>query len=363
MFKDYLLQNWPLILILLAFVISLLTTVFLEKKIIVRMYFLIGIIFALSIVVFIEFYFANNIEYRTLRTVLMAIRYSATPVILALICMTLIKKMHWAIFIPSLVLILLNFISIFTGIIFKIDDTNTLIRGPIWLIPYIAVGLYSIFLIYLLIKRSNKRLMEIIPIVFLAVSLGSGLVLPFIFREAYASIFCVTIAIALFAYYEFSVLSLTKKDSLTGLLNRHAYFADISNDPRSITALISIDMNGLKDLNDKAGHLAGDEALVTLSICFLRPLNNKQSAYRVGGDEFIIVCRRTFKDDVLKIVERIKKSVADTKYTVSIGYSFNFEGDKPIYELLKESDKMMYEEKEKYYLSHGIERRRTQKHK
>ena len=359
MFKDYLLQNWPLILILLAFVISLITTVFLNKKTIIRLFFLIGFIFLLSIVVFIEFYLADKVEYKTVRTVLMAIRYSATPLILAMLCMALIKRMHWTIFIPAILIVILNFISIFTGIIFKINDTNNLVRGPIWLVPYIAVGLYGVLLIYLLIRRSNKRPMEIIPIVFLAFSLGSGLILPFIFREAYASIFCITIAIALFSYYEFTILQLTKKDSLTGLLNRHAYFADISNDPRSITALISIDMNGLKNLNDTVGHAAGDEALVTLGLCFNRALGNKQSAYRVGGDEFIIVCRKTSQDDVLKIVEKIKKYIKETKYSCSIGYSFNTEGDKAIDDLLKESDKMMYKDKADYYASSGIERRKN----
>ena len=359
MFKDYLLQNWPLILILLAFVISLITTVFLNKKTIIRLFFLIGFIFLLSIVVFIEFYLADKVEYKTVRTVLMAIRYSATPLILAMLCMALIKRMHWTIFIPAILIVILNFISIFTGIIFKINDTNNLVRGPIWLVPYIAVGLYGVLLIYLLIRRSNKRPMEIIPIIFLAFSLGSGLILPFIFREAYASIFCITIAIALFSYYEFTILQLTKKDSLTGLLNRHAYFADISNDPRSITALISIDMNGLKNLNDTVGHAAGDEALVTLGLCFNRALGNKQSAYRVGGDEFIIVCRKTSQDDVLKIVEKIKKYIKETKYSCSIGYSFNTEGDKAIDDLLKESDKMMYKDKADYYASSGIERRKN----
>ena len=359
MFKEYLIQNWPLILILLAFVISLITTVFLEKKAVIRMYFLIGIIFLLSIVVFVEFYFADKVEYRTLRTVLMAIRYSATPIIISMIAMTLIKKMRWFIYIPAFVLIVINFISIFTGIVFSINSENTLVRGPLWLIPYILVGLYSIFLIYLLIRRSNKRLMEIIPIIFLAFSLGSGLVLPFIFREAYASIFSVTIAIALFAYYVFTILQLTKKDSLTGLLNRQAYFADINNDSKSITALISIDMNGLKILNDNEGHSAGDEALVTLALCFARPLGSRQSAYRIGGDEFIIVCRKTSEEKVVDIVGKIKESVSKTEYTCSIGYSFNTEGNKSINDLLKESDQMMYEEKEKYYLATGVERRRT----
>ena len=360
MFQAYLLQNWPLILILLAFVISLVTTVFLEKKRIIRMYILIAAIFLLSIVVFVEFYFADKAEHRLIRTVLMAIRYSATPLIIAQVTITLVKRLRWFIFIPALALVVLNIVSIFTGIVFSINEqTNELERGVLWLAPYIMVGLYSVFLVYLLIARSNKSMIEIVPIIFFVFALGSGLILPFIYHEAYASIFCVTIAIALFAYYEFSVLQLTKKDSLTGLLNRHAYFADISNDPKSITALISIDMNGLKVINDNVGHQAGDEALVTLSLCFMRALKNKQTGYRIGGDEFIIVCRKTSEEEVLQIVERIKKSVSETEYTCAIGYSFNLSGDKPISDLLKESDQMMYSEKEKYYQDSGNERRKN----
>lgn len=359
MFKDYLLQNWPLILILLAFIISLLSTVVLDKKTITRMYFLIGAIFALSIVVFVEFYLIDKPEYKLVRSILMAVRYSATPLIIALITFTLVKRLRWFIFIPAILLVILNVVSIWTGVVFSIDEANSLVRGPLWVIPYVAVGLYSAVLIFLLIKRSNKRMMEIIPIIFLAFSLGSGLVLPFVFRDAYASIFCVTIAIALFAYYEFSVLSLTKKDSLTGLLNRHAYFADISNDPKSITVIISIDMNGLKHINDNIGHIAGDEALVTLALCFMRPLKNKQSAYRIGGDEFIIVCRKTTEEEALQIVKKIKKFVSETSYSVSIGYSFNLNGEKSVGDLIKESDEMMYADKEKYYLETGSNRRRN----
>ena len=359
MFKDYLLQNWPLLLILVAFVISLMSTVFLRRKTIIRLYVLIGMIFLLSIIVFVEFAIIGKPELRTLRTVFMAIRYSATPLIIAQIMMAMVRRMKRIIFIPAILLMILNIISIFTGIVFRIDETDTLIRGPIWLIPYIFVGLYSVALIFLLIKRSNKRLIEIVPIVFLAFSLGSGLVLPFIFKEAYANIFCVTIAIALYAYYVFSMLQSTKKDSLTGLLNRHAYYADIHNDPKGISSIISIDMNGLKFLNDNGGHSAGDEALINLALCFIRPLSNKQFAYRVGGDEFIIVCRKTTEEDVIKIVNKIKKYVSETKYSCSIGYSFNPNGDKSVDDLLKESDEMMYSEKDKYYLETGKKRRES----
>ena len=357
MFKEYLVQNWPLILILLAFIISLITTVFLDKKTIVGMYFLIAAIFVLSIVVFIEFYFESQSKYPAARNILMAARYSATPLIIAQITITLVKRMRWFIFIPAFALVVLDIVSIFTGVVSSINENGDIVRGPLWLAPYIMVGLYSVALIYLLIRRSNKRLSDIIPITFLAFALGSGMVLPFILREAYASIFCIIIAIALFSYFEFSVLQLTKKDSLTGLLNRHAYYADVSNDPKSITAIISIDMNGLKKINDTEGHIAGDEALVTLALCFARPLKSKQYGYRIGGDEFLIVCRKTPKEGVLRIVEQIKKSVSETEYSCAFGYSFNLEGDKSIDDLLRESDEMMYQEKEKHYLQSGEARR------
>ena len=359
MFKDYLLQNWPLILILLAFAISVTNTVFLNRKKATRLYFLIVTIFLLSIVVFVEFYIASKPELKTLRIIFTAIRYSATPLIIAQVMHSLVKKMPWFVFIPAIILTIVNIVSIFTGIVFSVDKDNVFHRGPLGFLPFIVVGLYSVALIYLLVKHSNKRLIELVPIIFLGVALGSGLVLPFIFKDAYASIFCITVAIALFAYYEFSMLELTKKDSLTGLLNRHAYYADVANDTKSITALISIDMNGLKAINDNEGHAAGDEAISTLAMCFNKALKFKHSAYRTGGDEFVIICRKSTEQDVLQLVERIKRYVGQTKYSCSIGYSFNFAGDKTIDQLLTESDQMMYEDKDRYYRESGKDRRKA----
>lgn len=356
MLKDYLLQNWALILILAAFAIVLGTTIFLERKVIRRMYILIGAIFVLSIVVFTEFRLEARSEFTIWRSILMAIRYSATPFIIAHIIFTLIKKQRLFVYIPAAVLTLIDFVSIFTGIVFSISRDNVFTRGPLGLLPYIVTGLYCVFLVYLLIKRSNKQTTEMIPILFLSLSFVTGLVLPFVIGKEYAQIFCTTIAIALFVYYVFSILQMSKKDPLTGLLNRQAYYADVSGDPKEITALISLDMNGLKEINDTRGHAAGDEALSTLAICFIRAARNKQAVYRVGGDEFIIVCRQTSVDETMRLVERIHKYVAETEYSCSIGYSFSGEGKKPVDELLKESDEMMYEEKSRHYQSEEKDR-------
>jgi diguanylate cyclase (GGDEF)-like protein len=233
-----------------------------------------------------------------------------------------------------------------------------LVRGALGYLPYIVSGGYCLFLICLLLRRSNKQVMEVISIVFLALALASGLVFPFVYGKDYAAIFCSTIAVALFVYYVFSILEQTKQDALTGLLNRQAFKSDVRSNPEEITALLSIDMNGLKEINDNRGHVAGDDALTTLALCFTRSLRFRQSGYRIGGDEFAIVCRRTSQGELEELVGRIEKLVNETEYSCSIGYSYNEGGGKTVEEMLKEADDMMYSNKARYYEESGKDRRR-----
>lgn len=353
---EYVVQNWALILVLLGFTASLISTVFLEKKIVIRMYALVAETFILSILVFIEFYLADFSEYRLIRTVLIAVRYSATPFLIAQIIFTIIKRQKWFVFIPAIVLTIIDFISIPTGVVFRIDETDTMVRGPLGLLPYIMVGFYCIFLLVLMIMHSSKQSTERVPIIFFCFAFFSGIILPFLIGKEYAQLFCTTIAISMFVYYVFSILQVTKKDPLTGLLNRQAYYADISNDPEEISALISIDMNGLKTINDTEGHKAGDLAISTIAGCFLRAAKRKQLVYRVGGDEFVVVCRKVSEEEVIALTKRIHQQVDATKYSCSVGYSYSHDGKKPIDELLSESDANMYAEKQQYYKKTGKSR-------
>jgi len=346
---EYVVQNWPLILVLLGFTTSLISTVFLEKKVVIRMYALIAEILILSILVFVEFYLAEQAEFVLLRSFLIAVRYSATPFLIAQIIYTIIKRQKWYVFIPSIVLTLIDFISIPTGIVFFIDDTGTMKRGPLGLLPYVMVGVYCVWLVVLMIMHSSKQSTERIPIVYFCFAFLAGTIMPFIIGKEYAQLFCTTIAISVFVYYVFSILQVTKKDPLTGLLNRQAYYADISNEPEEISALISIDMNGLKVINDTEGHTAGDKAISTIAGCFRSAAKRKQLVYRVGGDEFVVVCRKVSEEEVINLTKRINEKVNATPYSCSIGYSYSHDGKKPIDQLLSESDANMYAEKQLYY--------------
>ncbi len=357
MIKEYILQNWALILILAAFVISLRETIFLNKKRIRHLYGLIAAIFALSIVVFAEFSLAADGGHAGIRAVLMAVRYSATPLIISAVIYILAKGFGWTVYIPALILTAINLISIPTGIVFRIGEDGVFERGPLGLLPFIAVGAYSIFMMFILIKHSKKQMMEIVPIAFIGFAFATGLVLPFVYQGEYSRIFCTTIAVSLYVYYEFMILVMTKRDPLTGLFNRQAFYSFTGNNPESITALISIDMNGLKTINDRSGHAAGDEALKELADCFLSVVGGRQRCYRIGGDEFVIICRQTTREETVSIAEQIRQKVSETPYSCAVGYSHTEDGAKSVDDLLRLSDNMMYAEKARYYADSGKDRR------
>ena len=315
------------------------------------MYALIGVMFLLSIIVFFEFYLEEHWKATDTRVILMFIRYSATPFIIAFIIYTMAVNVRWFVFIPAIALTIVNFISLYTGIVFSLDEDGQLKRGALGYLPYILVGVYSVLLVYILIKRSNKRSTEIFPIFFLCFAFISGLILPFVLGKDFSKLFCITIVIAVFVHYVFSILQQTEKDSLTGLLNRQAFYASIENDAKSINALVSIDMNGLKAINDNEGHAAGDKALATIALCFLQASTSKQSVYRIGGDEFVIMCRRSSENDVKALIDRIRKNVSKTKYNCAIGYSYDPNGTDSIDAMLKESDEKMYADKSAFYAS------------
>ena len=238
------------------------------------------------------------------------------------------------------------------------NDDGTLQRGVLGYLPYVGVGFYCCFLVYILFRQENKQATEIIPTIFLSFVFASGLILPFIIGKDYSKIFCTNVAIALFVYYDFSILQLTKKDTLTGVLNRQAYDSEIEDNQKDINALVSIDMNGLKEINDKKGHAAGDKALATLALCMVKATKPGQLVYRVGGDEFMIICWKSTENDVKRLIERIEKRVDKTEYYCAIGYSYSADGSKKISEMQEEADGLMYTQKDIFYSTSGKTRYR-----
>lgn len=153
-------------------------------------------------------------------------------------------------------------------------------------------------------------------------------------------------------------------DELTGCFNRRAYEKDISSLPLDKAFIyISMDVNGLKIINDSLGHEAGDELLEGASFCMKQCFNEYGKVYRTGGDEFIAII---FADSqrFAQIKEKFDKTVADWsgKYiesmTISCGFVSSMEQKwASVNEIEKAADIRMYEKKAMYYRKNGIDRR------
>ena len=155
---------------------------------------------------------------------------------------------------------------------------------------------------------------------------------------------------------------LANQDGLTGVHNKVAYNSEVARIEKQIAdkeeiafAVVMVDLNYLKDVNDVFGHDEGDMAIINLTkiVCEIFTLS---PVYRVGGDEFVVICRGKDYSRISHLVSHFKKKIEesskgsevhDSKHiSAAIGYSsFDKAKDKSVNDVFKRADKAMYENK------------------
>lgn len=155
--------------------------------------------------------------------------------------------------------------------------------------------------------------------------------------------------------------SLAQSDPLTGVPNRRAFeerFEQITSAPDNDTrpfALLMLDVDHFKRINDTHGHLVGDEVLIKVAARSREALREKDLFARFGGEEFIALLSVRESEEVVAIAERLRKSIssdpiqAGNKYinvTVSIGVAIGIKGKDSSEDfremLIKIADKALY---------------------
>ncbi|MGK5114929.1 MULTISPECIES: diguanylate cyclase domain-containing protein [unclassified Geodermatophilus] len=151
-------------------------------------------------------------------------------------------------------------------------------------------------------------------------------------------------------------------DPLTGLPNRilfgdrlrHAL--ERGHRERTPTCLLGIDLDGFKEINDQHGHPVGDEVLVAFAERLRSVLRSSDTAARVGGDEFSIVCENSERADAEALAQRLQHTATEPLRVddvviplgMSVGIGTVAGGTDPelAYELLiREADDAMYADK------------------
>ncbi len=140
-------------------------------------------------------------------------------------------------------------------------------------------------------------------------------------------------------------------DELTGLRNRLSLYRRYGRSFSSSNILVYLDVNKFKFINDNYGHLIGDKVLQTLAKNVKKHWPGQ--AYRIGGDEFILICKDKGEqiDELLNVIREFsfsdRESGLEHKVTLSIGIARNLDKTYSLDEVLHIADQSMYDAKSK----------------
>ncbi|TJX14980.1 GGDEF domain-containing protein [Tissierella creatinini] len=151
------------------------------------------------------------------------------------------------------------------------------------------------------------------------------------------------------------------RDPLTGLNNRRnieRFLITYENRQNYSIALIMLDVNDFKYINDHYGHSLGDYALLQIADILRKTFNNTPAFLgRYGGDEFVVIIPQIEENLAREAISKIKNNInafnkikqLPFELSISFGYSISTEKTDNRIELFKEADRIMYQDKAKYH--------------
>ncbi|GEM_PF-651030 len=150
-------------------------------------------------------------------------------------------------------------------------------------------------------------------------------------------------------------------DPLTGIFNRRHFFTTaVSEYERARRhcwpiAVLMIDLDGFKEINDTCGHAVGDRLLTAIAHCMKRCLRQEDALGRYGGDEFAVLLPQTLPDAALAVARRLLEEVARLRVeagrasvgvTMSVGVSSSTDLSIDLDMLLYRADEALYQAKQ-----------------
>ena len=153
---------------------------------------------------------------------------------------------------------------------------------------------------------------------------------------------------------------LATSDPLTGIPNRRAFFESIEHERARLTrypgeaAVLMIDIDHFKQINDTSGHAAGDAVLCHIVRQVRKLLREPDILARLGGEEFAILLPKTSREGALGLAERVRKVLEDTPLiyndvpihvTASVGVTIMSHTDPNTDKTLSRADHALYEAK------------------
>jgi diguanylate cyclase len=148
----------------------------------------------------------------------------------------------------------------------------------------------------------------------------------------------------------------SRTDALTNIPNRRAFDQEIAASfaeyrrRKVFFSLLMLDIDYFKRINDRHGHMVGDQALKSVAQCLLKSIREADIASRYGGEEFAIILPLTAAEEAVRTAERIRLAIANTIFrvgdielqvTASIGVK-EISDDTTISQLIERTDAALY---------------------
>ncbi len=267
--------------------------------------------------------------------------------------------------IPLIINMVINIATYWTGWIFYIDSQGQYYRGDYFYVQLVINMFYYILLIIaIFINDDDYDSDDIILLSSIFALPVIAIIIQITFPKYY--LIWVTAALSLMLYYIFLRELQFKFDLTSGIKNRRAFTNKMLqlNKSKRNTAIVVMDLNDLKKINDSRGHDEGDEIIHKSAKFLQESFDNVGTPYRIGGDEFSVLCVNSSKDQVEAALDKLHNlleeynSVNDLKIVFGYGYHF-YTGNENIFEVFESADKKMYQHKAKIKGYYG--RRRDDK--
>lgn len=264
-----------------------------------------------------------------------------------------IKYRHNYLTIPLYINALICILSYQTGWVFYVDGQNQYFRGEFFLLPPLVSLFYFVLIVAEAVKSDAIREIEQRNYLILALFVPiAGLIL----QISFSHILIIWGCIALYMVFFYILLRELqyKYDVLTGIKNRTAFQQAMEHYMKEIknTAIVILDINNLKRVNDRYGHKTGDELIAQSARIINESFAGIGRVFRIGGDEFCVLCEEAsgelVENTLADLQKRADESNQDDEPKIELAYGYALYGvdkNKDIYCAFEQADKAMYEHK------------------
>lgn len=275
------------------------------------------------------------------------------------------RKKRRLVFIPVIISAILCITAFWTGLLFYVDDTGTLVNGRFYVIlviipfGYMIASSIKAFSRYANKDRYAERAIYLMIGIFPFAPIVCGILQATFWRVPFLCYGAVAAVLYVFTTIQDNMISI---DPLTQTNNRNQMYKflikKMRNEENGMSLfLLMVDLDKLRTINDAFGHTEGDRALIRVASAIkdaCQGPRGRMFVSRYGGDEFVIVAEMAYRAEATYLAEQIKNNIrrlsdiegAPYDVTVSVGIAqYDYKAPVSLQAFIARADSDLYQNK------------------